>query len=68
MQYHGSINSSCGKDCKTRIRKANSIFGRLKSVWKKQISITLKLRLYKSLVMSTMLYGAELWPLSVAQK
>jgi len=50
--YLGSCvlnNSSCDKDCQTRIGKANSVFGRLKSVWKnKQISITLKLRLDKS--------------------
>ena len=56
------------KDCQTRMGKASSVFGRLKSVWKnRHISTTLKVRLYESLVMSTMLYGAELWPLTVAQ-
>ena len=64
-------NSSCDKDCQTRIGKASSVFGRLKSVWKNRditISTTLKVRLYESLVVSTMLYGAELWPLTIAQK
>jgi len=62
-------DSSCDKNCQTRIGKASSVFGRLKSVWKnRHISATLKVRLYESLVMSTMLYGAELWPLTVAQK
>jgi len=38
-------------------------------VWKnKYISLALKVRLYESLAMSTMLYSAELWPLSVTQK
>ena len=62
-------NSSSDKDCQTRIGKARGVFGRLKSVWKiRHISTTLKVRSYESLLMSTMLYGAELWPLTVAQK
>jgi len=62
-------NSSCEKDCQTRIGKATSVFERLKPVWKnKQISLALKVRLYESLVISIMLYSAELWPLSVTQK
>jgi len=62
-------NSSCDKNCQTRIGKVSSVFGRLKSELRnRHISTTLKVRLYESLVMSTMLYGAELWPLTVAQK
>ena len=62
-------DSSCDKNCQTRIGKASSVFERLKSVWKNRyISTTLKVRLYESLVMSTMLYGAELSPLTIAQK
>jgi len=58
-------DSSFDKDCQTRIGKATSVFGRLKSVWKnRHISTTLKVRLYESLAMSTMLYSAELWPLT----
>jgi len=36
--------------------------------WKsKNISLAVKIRLYESLVISTLLYGAESWPLSVTQ-
>ena len=41
----------------------------MKSVWKnRHISATLNVRLHESLLMSTMLYGAELCPLTVAPK
>ena len=69
LRSYVTSNSSCDKDCQTRIGKASSVFGRLKSMWKnRHISTTLNVRLFESLVMSTMLYGAELWPLTVAQK
>jgi len=62
-------NGNCDKDCQQRIGKANSVFGRLKDIWKsKHISLKVKVTLYESLVMSTQLYSAELWPLSVTQK
>jgi len=39
-------DSSCDKDCQTRIGKIKSVLGRLKSVWKnRHISTTLKVRL-----------------------
>jgi len=51
-----------------RIGKAASIFGRLVNIWKsKNISLAVKIRLYELLVISTLLYGAESWPLSVTQ-
>jgi len=51
-----------------KIGKAASVFGRLVNICKsKNISLALKLRLYESLVISTPLYGAESWPLSVTQ-
>ena len=51
-----------------RIGKAASVFGRLGNIWKsKNISLAVKIRLYESLVISTLLYGAESWPLSVTQ-
>ena len=38
-------------------------------VWRnKHISLKVKVRLYESLVMSTMLCSAELWPLTIPQK
>jgi len=47
---------------------ALSVMGRLVNIWKnKKISLAVKIRLYESLVISTLLYGAESWPLSVTQ-
>jgi len=65
-----STNGSCVvKDCQIRIGKASSVFGRLQDVWRnKHISLKVKVRMYESLVMSTMLYSAELWPLTIPQK
>ena len=45
-----------------RIGKAASVFGRLVNIWKsKNISLAMQIRLYESLVISNMLYGAESW-------
>jgi len=64
-----STNGSCDKDCQIRIGKANNVFGRLLDVWRnKHISLKVKVRLYESLVMPTMRYSAELWPLTIPQK
>jgi len=52
----------------TRIGKAASVYGRLVNIWKsRNISLVVKIRLYESLAISTLLYGTELWPLSVTQ-
>ena len=65
---HLSRTGNCDKECMIRIRKAASVFGRLVNIWKsKNISLAVKTRLYESLVISTLLYGAESWPLSVTQ-
>jgi len=69
--YLGSYLSrtgNCDNECMIRIEKAASVFGRLVNIWKsKNISLALKIRLYESLVISTLLCGAESWPLSVTQ-
>jgi len=69
--YVGSYLSrteNCDKKCMIRIGKAASVFGRLVNIWKsKNISLVVKIRLYESLVISTLLYGAESWPLSDTQ-
>ena len=68
--YLGSMISRKGdseRDIKTRIGKANAIFGRLNNIWKsKTLNTKIKIRLYESLVMSTLLYAAETWPMTVA--
>ena len=62
-----SRTANCDKEC-IRIGKAASVFERLINIWKsKNISLAVKIRLYESLVISTLLYGAESWPLSVTQ-
>ena len=51
-----------------RTGKAANVFGRLVNIWKsKNISLAVKIRIYESLVISTLLYGAESWPLPVTQ-
>jgi len=68
--YLGSViagDGSCDKDIRTRLGKANSTFGRLSNIWKnKSLNINIKSRLYEALVMSVLLYGAETWPMTVA--
>jgi hypothetical protein len=67
--YLGSViakDGSCDKDIKTRLGKANSIFGRLNNIWRnKRLNYKIKIRLYEALVMTTLLYGAETWPMTV---
>ena len=69
--YQGSYLSrtgNCDKECMIRIGKAASVLGRLVNIWKSQnISLEVKIRLYESLVISTLLYGAQSSPLSVTQ-
>jgi hypothetical protein len=67
--YLGSVlshDSSCDKDIKTRLGKANSNFGRLHCIWRsKVLNIKIKVRLYESLILSTLLYAAETWPMTI---
>ena len=68
--YLGSViakDGSCDRDIKIRLGKANSAFGRLNSIWRnKRLNCRIKIRLYEALVMSILLYGAETWPMTVA--
>ena len=67
--YLGSIiqdDSSCDKDIRARLGKGNGVLGRLTKIWRDyELSIFTKIRLYEALVLSTLLYGAETWPMSV---
>ena len=67
--YLGSYiagNGGCEKEVKVRIGKAAANFGKLLDVWKtKTISLPVKVKLYESLILSTLLYSAELWPITV---
>lgn len=68
FKYLGSFVSEDGsssKEIKTRIGIATSAMTRLARIWKSNtISFPVKLRLYKSLVLSTLLYGCESWTLT----
>ena len=68
--YLGSVISrdgSCDKDIRTRLGKANTTFGRLSNLWKnKKLNLQVKVRLYESLVLSTLQYGSETWSMTVA--
>ena len=70
--YLGSTltaDSSCDKEIRIRIGKANAAFGKLEKIWKNNgCSVKIKIRLYEAVVMSTLLYGAETWPMTVANK
>ncbi len=61
-----SVTGSCEKDVKVRIGKAAANFGKLLDVCKaKNVSLSVKVKLYESLILSTLLYNAELWPITV---
>jgi Reverse transcriptase (RNA-dependent DNA polymerase)/Endonuclease/Exonuclease/phosphatase family len=68
--YLGSVianNGSCDKEIRVRLGKANATFGRLNTVWRdKGLSISTKTRLYRALVLTTLLYGAETWAMTKA--
>jgi len=57
---------NCDKECTMRIGKAARVFGRLAHISKsKNSSLSVKVKMYESPFISTLLYGADLWPLPV---
>ena len=67
--YLGSMitsDSKADRDIKIRLGKAHATFTWLDNIWRsKSLNLKIKIRLYESLVMSTLLYGAETWPMTV---
>ena len=60
-----SYNGSCEKGVKVGIGKAATVFGRMRKIWRNnKISLKVKTRLHESVVLSTLLYNVELWPLT----
>ena len=61
--FLGSVVPTTSSDIRRRVALANSAFGRLKkNVWsRKDVSTSLKLRLYKALVLPIAIYGSETW-------
>ncbi|KAK2562750.1 hypothetical protein P5673_014468 [Acropora cervicornis] len=66
--YLGSVMSNdatIDKDLDNRLSKASSSFGRLyKRVWNSHsLRLTTKIKVYRAVVISTLIYGAETWTL-----
>ena len=60
-----SHNGSCEKDIRVGVGKATAVFGKMSKIWKnKCISLKVKMRLYEAIVLSAVLYSAEVWPLT----
>ena len=54
-----------GKDVQARLAKANQAFGSLNAVWKtKQPRVKTKIKIFKSNVLSMLLYGSECWKIT----
>ena len=52
---------------KVRIGKAAavSLFGKMRKVWRNSnVSLKVNTRLYEAIILSTLLYGADVWPLT----
>ena len=68
FKYLGSTLTKDGRsttEIKTRIGTATSAMTRLNKIWKnKNISFRTKVKLFRSLVLSTLLYGSESWTLT----
>ena len=60
--YLGSVQPSALPDIKRRIALASSVMASLSKIWwDKCLSLTIKIRTYKALILSTLLYTAETW-------
>ena len=60
-----SKDSKSTKEIKTRIAIAISTMAKLDKIWKsKEIRFPTKMKLYRALVLSTLLYGCESWTMS----
>ena len=56
-------DGTCKTEIHIQIAAATAAMARLKRVWKSNISFQTKFKLYKSLVISILLYGCETWTL-----
>ena len=66
--FLGSIVPDTTADVNRRIALASSAFGRLyKTVWNKlSLKKSLKMRLYKALILPIAIYASEMWTLKAA--
>ena len=64
LTYVGRIiiqEGDCGRDIRMRIARTKDAFSARKELLTTSFSLTMRKRLVKSLVWSTLLYGAETW-------
>ena len=67
FKYLGATLTSDGTsiaDIRSRLGAATSAMSKLNRIWRSSISFPTKFRLYKSLVLSVLLYGCEAWTLT----
>ena len=68
--YLGSkvtTNGDCDLEINTRIIKANQAFAMLRAIWRSTgLSIHTKIRIFRSNVLSVLLYGSECWKTTAA--
>nr|VZI34980.1 unnamed protein product [Spirometra erinaceieuropaei] len=64
-----SLNTKIDDEVANRISKASQAFGRLQStVWKRHgLQLSTKLKMYKAVILPTLLYGAETWTVYAKQ-
>nr|VZI17688.1 unnamed protein product [Spirometra erinaceieuropaei] len=64
-----SRNTKINEEVANRISKASQAFGRLQStVWNRHgLQLSMKLKIYKAVIMPTLLYGAETWTVYAKQ-
>ena len=62
--YLGSEISSMDKEIKIRIAKSWSALDKLSSIWKSNLTATLKRNFFRAVVESVLLYGSEAWTLT----
>ena len=68
-KHNNQHTGSCDKEVKIRIGKANSAFKRLDGIrCQKCLGLRIKIRLYESLVLAILLYCAETWPVTEANR
>ena len=58
-------NGDSTEDINSRLTRANQAFAMLQNIWKsKKLSINMKIRIFKSNVLSVLLYGSECWKIT----
>ena len=64
FKYLGSWLASSSTDMKIRIGQAWNALNKLDKIWKSTLKRGMKIKLFQSLVLSILLYGAETWTLT----